>query len=65
MCLRSNAILNPGILVVLVYSALYIIWDMAAGLSWALCVALPLWLAANAFQQQVRRTMQQLAWFQI
>jgi uncharacterized membrane protein YGL010W len=52
--LCSVTTINVGLLVVLAYAAAYMVWDPAAGASWAFCIALPLWALANVVRTQVR-----------
>ena len=47
---------NAGLLVVAIYAVAYLVWDPMSGSSWALCVGLPLWLAANYARHEVRHT---------
>lgn len=45
--------LNAAFVAMVGYSLYYLVLEPVAGLSWSLCVGLPLWLSASAFQQQV------------
>ena len=46
-------VFNAAFVVVMIYSAFYLLLDVLAGLTWASLVGVPLWLAATAFQQSV------------
>lgn len=50
---RSALLINAPFLAVAVYALFYTSLDAGAGLSWAVCIGLPLWLGATAFKQQV------------
>lgn len=50
----SGVQLNAAFIGVVGYALYYLCLEPVAGLSWSLCVGLPLWLTATLFQQQVR-----------
>jgi len=47
--------LNAVFFAMVAYSLYYLLLEPAAGLSWSLCVGLPLWVTASAFQQHVAK----------
>lgn len=53
--LSSGVQLNAVFFAMVAYSLYYLLLEPAAGLSWSLCVGLPLWVTASAFQQHVAK----------
>ena len=51
MC--SAAVINWGLLVLILYALYYVALEPGAGLSWGLLLAVPMWLTATAFYQHV------------
>lgn len=44
---------NGALLLILVYAAYYVTLDALAGLSWIICIGIPIWWSATAFQSCV------------
>jgi len=51
--LSSAAVINWGLLVLVLYALYYTALEPAAGLSWGVLLGAPMWLTATAFQQHV------------
>eukprot|EP00197_Chlamydomonas_leiostraca_P008802 CAMPEP_0202864212 /NCGR_PEP_ID=MMETSP1391-20130828/4547_1 /ASSEMBLY_ACC=CAM_ASM_000867 /TAXON_ID=1034604 /ORGANISM="Chlamydomonas leiostraca, Strain SAG 11-49" /LENGTH=166 /DNA_ID=CAMNT_0049543935 /DNA_START=177 /DNA_END=677 /DNA_ORIENTATION=- len=47
--LGRSAVVNAPFLVFLLYSAFYLILEPVAGLTWAACVGLPMWITSTQF----------------
>lgn len=52
-CVSSAAVINWGLLVLILYALYYIALEPGAGFSWGLLLAAPMWLTATAFYQHV------------
>ena len=53
MYVCSAAVINWGLLVLVLYALYYTALEPAAGLSWGVLLGAPMWLTATAFQQHV------------
>ncbi len=52
-CTCSAAVINWGLLVLILYALYYTALEPAAGLSWGVLLGVPMWLTATAFCQHV------------
>lgn len=50
---NSFVVFNGSFALILVYSAYYVMLDTVVGLTWSLCVGIPIWLTAEAFTSMV------------
>lgn len=53
LCLCSAAVLNWGLLVLILYALYYMILEPFAGATWGILLGIPMWLTATAFAQHV------------
>lgn len=51
--LHRYAHFNGAFFLVAAYGCYYILLERFAGLSWSLCIGLPIWISSEAFQQEV------------